>query len=248
LEVRFGTRNLKHVASTTKIDFDNVIKTLLSSGFVMEKTDDYTLKINSESLDPQTGKPKMSDIRTEIKGMHNIQLYCKTNSLDKVQPTFVQKTAAVGDNDEPVPPLNFDDFNFRLSLQKEKQFAESSSTAKTVVGPWRSSKKTFRYINRSTFRNPALPFVVDMSIVKESRRDYGNGSISHMIPTHTFAESQVTESQPKYEIEIEVLNDEVGHGTAFGSARKLADALRAAIKTVMSGLQATNYPVGVAEL
>ena len=255
LEVRFGTRNLKHVASTTKIDFDNVIKTLLSSGFVMEKTDDYTLKINSESLDPHTGKPKMSDIRTEIRGLHNIQLYCKTNSLDKVMPVFVQKTGYEGDSGDgagAIPPLNFDDFNFRLSLQKEKQFAESSSAAKTVVAPWRSSKKTFRYINRSTFRNPALPFVVDMSIVKESRRDHGNGgnsgNISHMIPTHTFAESHVTESQPKYEIEIEVLNDAVGQGTAFSSARKLADALRAAIKTVMSGLQCTNYPVGAAEL
>ena len=50
-----------------------------------------------------------------------------------------------------------------------------------------------------------------------------------MIPTHTFAESQVTESQPKYEIEIEVLNDAVGQGTAFSSARKLADALRSVI-------------------
>ena len=247
LEVRFGTRNLKHVASTTKIDFDNVIKTLLSSGFVMEKTDDYTLKINSEIVDPHTGKSAKSDIRTEIKGMHNIQLYCKTNSLDKVHPIFVQKTA-VGANDESMPPLNFDDFNFRLSLQKEKQFAESSSAAKTVVGPWRSSRKTFRYINRSTFRNPALPFVVDMSIVKESRRDYSNGGRGNMIPTHTFAESQVTESQPKYEIEIEVINDEVGQGTAFGSVKKLADALRSAIKTVMSGLQCTNYPVGAAEL
>ena len=248
LEVRFGTRNLKHVASTTKIDFDNVVKTLLSSGFVMEKTDDYTLKINSESLDPHTGKPKMSDIRTEIRGLHNIQLYCKTNSLEKVMPTFVQKTGFEGGAGEMIPPLNFDDFNFRLSLQKEKQFAESSSVAKTVVGPWRSSKKTFRYINRSTFRNPAFPFVVDMSIVKESRRDYGNGGSNGMIPTHTFAESQVTESQPKYEIEIEVLNDAVGQGTAFSSARKLADALRLTIKTVMSGLQGTNYPVGAAEL
>jgi hypothetical protein len=248
LEVRFGTRNLKHVASTTKIDFDNVVKTLLSSGFVMEKTDDYTLKINSESLDPHTGKSKMSDIRTEIRGLHNIQLYCKTNSLEKVMPTFVQKTGFEGGAGEMIPPLNFDDFNFRLSLQKEKQFAESSSAAKTVVGPWRSSRKTFRYINRSTFRNPALPFVVDMSIVKESRRDYGNGGSNGMIPTHTFAESQVTESQPKYEIEIEVLNDAVGQGTAFSSARKLADALRSAIKTVMSGLQGTNYPVGAAEL
>ena len=248
LEVRFGTRNLKHVASTTKIDFDNVVKTLLSSGFIMEKTDDYTLKINSESLDPHTGKPKMSDIRTEIRGMHNIQLYCKTNSLEKVMPTFVQKTGIEGGAGEMIPPLNFDDFNFRLSLQKEKQFAESSSAAKTVVGPWRSSKKTFRYINRSTFRNPAFPFVVDMSIVKESRRDHGNGGSNGMIPTHTFAESQVTESQPKYEIEIEVLNDAVGQGTAFSSARKLADALRACVKTVMSGLQGTNYPVGAAEL
>jgi len=250
LEVRFGTRNLKHVASTTKINFDNVIKTLLSSGFVMEKTDDYTLKINSEITDSQTGKPKWADIRTEIRGLHNIQVYCKTNSLDKVHPTFVQKTGVEGSAGEIIPPLNFDDFNFRLSLQKEKQFAESSSAAKTVVGPWRNSKKTFRYINRSTFRNPALPFVVDMSIVKESRRDYGNGGSNHMIPTHTFAESQVTDSQPKYEIEIEVINDEVGHGTAFrcASARKLADALRSTIKTVMAGLQGTNYPVGITEL
>jgi hypothetical protein len=247
LEVRFGTRNLKHVASTTKIQFDNVIKSLLSSGFIMEKTDDYTLKINSEIQDPHTGKTQMSDIRTEIRGMHNIQLYCKTNSLEKVMPVFVQKTGLQDDAGELIPPLNFDDFNFRLSLQKEKQFAESSSTAKTVVGPWRSSKKTFRYINRSTFRNPALPFVVDMSIVKESRRDY-SGNSRHMIPTHTFAESQVAESQPKYEIEIEVLNDAVGQGTAFSSAKKLADALRSAIKTVMSGLQGTNYPVGAAEL
>ena len=248
LEVRFGTRNLKHVASTTKINFDNVIKTLLSSGFVMEKTDDYTLKINSEITDSQTGKPKWADIRTEIRGLHNIQVYCKTNSLDKVHPTFVQKTGVEGSAGEIIPPLNFDDFNFRLSLQKEKQFAESSSAAKTVVGPWRNSKKTFRYINRSTFRNPALPFVVDMSIVKESRRDYGNGGSNHMIPTHTFAESQVTDSQPKYEIEIEVINDEVGHGTACASARKLADALRSTIKTVMAGLQGTNYPVGITEL
>ena len=253
LEVRFGTRNLKHVASITKIDFDNVIKSLLSSGFTMQKTDDYTLKINSEITDPKTGKPGMSNIRTEIAGIHHIQMYCKTNSLDKVQPSFLQKTAAVGANDESIPPLNFDDFNFRLSLQKEKLFAESSSTAKTVVAPWRSSKKTFRYINRSTFRNPALPFVVDMSIVKESRRDYGpgpghgQGQGGNMIPTHTFAESQVTQSQPKYEIEIEVLNDAVGQGTAFNSARKLADALRSAIKTIMSGLQSTNYPVGAAE-
>jgi len=147
LEVRFGTRNLKHVASTTKIDFDNVIKNLLSSGFTMEKTDDYTLKISSEIADPHTGKPKMSDIRTEIKGLHNIQMYCKTNSLEKVMPTFIQKTGFDGANGEIIPPLNFDDFNFRLSLQKEKQFAESSSAAKTVVGPWRSSKKTFRYIS-----------------------------------------------------------------------------------------------------
>jgi hypothetical protein len=248
LEVRFGTRNLKHVASITKIDFDNVIKILLSSGFMMEKTDEYALKINSEIVDPQTGKPKMADIRTEIRGIHNVQLYCKTNSLDKVMPTFVQKTGCEDEAGELIPPLNFDDFNFRLSLQKEKQFAESSSTAKTVVVPWRSSRKTFRYINRSTFRNPALPFVVDMSIVKESRRDYaGNGS-SYMIPTHTFAESQTSESQPKYEIEIEVLNDAVGQGTAFGSARKLADAMRSCIKTVMSGLQCTNYPVGATEL
>ena len=108
LEVRFGTRNLKRVASITKIDFDNVIKTLLSAGYVMEKTDDYTLKINSEIADPHTGKPRMADIRTEIAGLHNIQTYCRTNSLDKVHPVFVQKTGFhPNDSPESVPPRQF---------------------------------------------------------------------------------------------------------------------------------------------
>lgn len=246
LEVRFGTRNLRNVAPTSKIDFDNVIKRLLAAGYVMQKTDEYTLKIGSEVADPSTGKLAMSDIRTEIAGLHNVQLYCKTNSLDRVHPVFVRKTAFHSDdNAEPVPPVNFDDFNFRLSLQKETQFAESSSTAKTVVGPWRSSRKTFRFINRSTFRNPAMPFVVDMSIVKESRRDHGTGG--HMIPVHTFAESQTADASPKYEIEIEVLNEAVGQGTAFNTMHKLADALRACIKIILSGLQGTNYPVGLSE-
>lgn len=89
----------------------------------MQKTDDYTLKIGSEVADPSTGKLAMSDIRTEIAGLHNVQLYCKTNSLDRVHPAFVKKTAFhMDDNAEPVPPVNFDDFNFRLSLQKETQF------------------------------------------------------------------------------------------------------------------------------
>jgi hypothetical protein len=47
---------------------------------------------------PHTGKPKTSDIRTEVKGLHNIQMYCKTNSLEKVMPTFIQKTGFDGAN------------------------------------------------------------------------------------------------------------------------------------------------------
>lgn len=110
-------------------------------------------------------------------------------------------------NDSPVFNFITDDFT-RSSLQTEKQFAESSTAAKTVVTP-RSSRKTFRYMNRSTFRNPALPFRVDMSIVKESRRDHGSGGGMSQRFSPIAGRVQFAESQPKYETEIEVLNDAV---------------------------------------
>merc|ERR1712046_87928 len=71
-EIRFGTKGIKKIS---KIDYDNVIKKLLSIGFVITTNNEYTLKMASEFI---------SNIRVEVSGLHNIQKYCETNLLDNL--------------------------------------------------------------------------------------------------------------------------------------------------------------------
>ena len=52
----------------------------------------------------------------------------------------------------------------------------------------------------------------------------------------------------KYEIELEVLNQNVGAGTEYPNSKLLSKALRKAIIYVLSGLQNTNYPIPYSEI
>lgn len=239
LEVKFGTRGIKDIS---KDDFDSVIKKLISSGFTIEKSQEYCLKIQSEFTDMATGKTKLSNIRTEIFGLSNIQKYCRNDRLDDINYRFLQKSQAK-EGSELIRPVNFDDFNFRLSYQKEKIVPTNSGLGQSLLSNWTKSKKIFRYINRTTLVNDAYPFHIDVSVVKESHRRDG-----HIIPEYTFQESKVTYCEPKYEIEIEVDNEFVGPGKRINKAVIIADLLRAGIKIVLAGLQGTNFPVSYDEL
>lgn len=239
LEVKFGTRGIKDI---TKDDFDNVVKKLISSGFTIEKSQEYCLKIQSEFTDMATGKTKLSNIRTEIFGLSNIQKYCRNDRLDDINYRFLQKSQAK-EGSEVIRPVNFDDFNFRLSYQKEKIVPVSSGLGQSLLSNWTKSKKIFRYINRTTLIHNTFPFHIDVSVVKESHRRDG-----HIIPEYTFQESKITQCEPKYEIEIEMDNEFVGPGKAFNKAIIIADALRSGIKIILAGLQGTNFPVSYDEL
>jgi len=239
LEVKFGTRGIKDI---TKDDFDNVVKKLISSGFTIEKSQEYCLKIQSEFTDMATGKTKLSNIRTEVFGLSNIQKYCKNDRLDDINYRFLQKSQAK-EGSEFIRPVNFDDFNFRLSYQKEKIIPTTSQLGQSLLSNWTKSKKIFRYINRTTLVHNLYPFHIDISVVKESHRRDG-----HIIPEYTFQESKVTQCEPKYEIEIEMDNEFVGPGKAFNKGIIIADSLRAGIKLILAGLQGTNFPVSYDEL
>ena len=83
MEAKFGTRGIKPI---TKLDYDNVVKKLKSSGFYStNEVGSYSLKIQPEFLDVKTGEFKSSNdfdrFRIEIEGLNNIQEYCKTNNL-----------------------------------------------------------------------------------------------------------------------------------------------------------------------
>ena len=68
-EIRFGTKKIKNI---NKVDFYNVIKSLLNYDFKLFN-ENYFLKIMNAS--------NLSNIRTQINGLPNIQSYCKLNNL-----------------------------------------------------------------------------------------------------------------------------------------------------------------------
>ena len=118
LEAKFGTRGIKQIS---RIDYGNVIKTLISHGFVAQGSNKYLLRIQNEFTDNNTGEVRMSQIRTEINGLHNVQTYCKTNRLDTILEggvNFLQKEVYKQKN-KPIYPVNVDDYNFRLTLSSE---------------------------------------------------------------------------------------------------------------------------------
>ena len=239
LEVKFGTKNIKQI---TKNDFDNVFKKLISSGFKVSMSQEYSLKIQSEFTDESSGKTKLSDVRAEIYGISDIQKYCRTDSLEDLNYRLVKKSAAM-EGSEYIRPVSIDDFNFRISYQKERIIPSASGLAQAILSNWQNNKKIFRYLNRTTLVHDNFPFHVDISIVKESHRRDG-----YMTPEYTFKSAQITACDPKYEIEIEMDNKAVGPGTRLQNGIVVADILRTGIKLILAGMQGTNFPVSYHEL
>lgn len=243
LEVRFGTaRGMKPIQ---KQDYDNVIQRLLSAGFQMSENK-YLLRIQNEYTDIKTGTTKLSNLRTELSGLKTISDYCKTNEIQnkfgEIKGNFVQKNYFKNEKNQNITPINFNDFNFRITLQNEKRVDTSNPIIKNMVGKWKDIKKVFRYSTRNTLTHDTLPINIDVSVVKESTR---KGST--LIPSYQFVDSGINESQERYEIEIEVINEQVGVGTKYSNPKLLETAIKKTIKLIMSGIQGTNYPISYVE-
>jgi hypothetical protein len=240
LEVRFGTRGIQRF---TKNDYDNVIKKIKSLGFSCTNENGfYSLRIQNEFLDKNTGRFTLSNVRVEINGLTEIKEYCSHNDIQKILekgPTLVNFTKKSGVKDEKgnyIRPINFDYFNFRVSLQDEEETFRLSGVNRFIVENWQKSKKKFRYLNRVTFTHPDFPINVDISITKMSNT-----------LAYTTEESGVFLQPETYEIELEVINRQIGPGTLFTDHNHLLDALRKVIKIILSGLQGTNYPISYPE-
>ena len=257
LEVKFGTRGIKPL---TKNDYDNVISKLKSLGFTCPLEQGVNmLRIFPQYLDANIGKVIQSPIRAEILGLNAIQQYCKHNDISKLlnsdsivnSVSFQKKTAtkkgtlagAAAEN-EKLPSVDFDDFNFRVSYQQEESFSPTSPIIRSMINDWTSSKKIFRYINRVTFTHPSLPILIDISIVKTSSK---RGGDRFPTATYTTEESGVFDEREIYEIELEVNNSQIGPGTTCEDPQTLLALMRKSIKYVLSGLQGTNYPISYPE-
>ena len=234
LEVRFRTTSKNRL---TKIDFDNVIRRLKSLKFnSYNPSGDYHLKIQGEFTDIKTGRTKMSNLRTQINGISSVQQYCNTNSLKDLDmaTTYMMKTYAKIGGDV-VYPINNDDLQFRVSYQKETALTNKMPAVRQLLSDWPNTKKNFRYINRVSFVKQDLPIRVDLSVVKSSVNS----------KQFNIQDSGVFGATETYEIEIEVLNYMIGHGET--TPEELVKNIKTAIKYILSGLQNSNYPIGIAE-
>ena len=231
LEVRFRTTSKTKL---TKIDYDNVIRKLKSLKFTSANPlGEYQLKIQTEYTDIKTGKTKMSNIRTQLSGISSIQGYCKKNSFDEKDRSVshMMKTyAKIGD--DAVFPINNDDFQFRVSYQKESSMTAKMPAIKEMYSEWPNLKKNFRFINRVSFTHPQYPVRFDLSVVKS-----GVNSKQYSIQ-----DSGVLNAVEGYEIEVEVLNDAIKDSD---SVKDIEKHIKDSIKIVLSGLQGTNYPIGL---
>ena len=240
LEVKFGTRGYRRI---TNINYNNVVKKLLSQGFTLQPTLNM-LRIFNQYSDPRTGAVKMSNLRTEIEGLGNISKYCKTNTLSE-NAIFEQKSY-FNIGSKTIYPINMDDFNFRVSMQLEKRLNERAPLVSSIIDNWNDNKKTFRYISRNTLTHPDYPIKIDISIVKNSKRSGRN-----YIPEYKMSDSGVLDSTETYEIEIELDNEKIMKILEIADDPNIllhiSKSIKKGIKFVLSGLQETNYPVSYDE-
>ena len=249
MEAKFGTRGIKRI---TKTDYDNVIKKIHSTGFrTINPEGSYTLKIQPEFLDMKTGAFKSSRdfdrFRVEIKGINNIQSYCKNNDIRKLLDTKMEAVASIMKktdvfiNEEPVQSADFNDFNFRVTYKNEEKVSVNSKIGNELLSNWDKSKKQFRYINRVTYNHPDLPFMIELSIVRSSTKD----DKGQLIKTYNILESNVFNNPETYEIEIEVKH--LSSKQKYRNAEGLVADIQKIAKFVLCGLQKTNFPVSYPE-
>ena len=241
LEVRFGTH---YSNPLTRIDFENAIAKLKSLGFTSSDSyGAYHLNIQNQYTDAKTGKTGMGNIRTEIRGLKNIQNYCKSNTFnfEKV-PSWVwfnQKyTKMVGQR--RLLPIDYHDFQFRVNFKTERFLKSEYDIVQTLLGNWEKKKKTFRLIKRFTFRHPDFPVKVDCSIVRSSSR---RGR--YLIPEFRVETSKLFHNPISYELEIEV---DPNHKIPDNMDQQLLiTKLKTVIKFIMAGIQETNFPISYKE-
>ena len=246
LEARFGIKK-----SITQIQFDSVISKLKSLGFETDMLQGkYHLNIQPEYNDKKTGYTKISNVRTEIAGLSEIQKYCKKNTLDLESAgssiSFTQKIRKkIGEDN--LEPIDYDDFDFRVNYKQENNIKKHSSLVQSTVSSWGEKKKIFRLIKRFTFKHHDYPLKVDCSIVRSSSQKG-----RRLIPEYRIESSKVFTNNETYEIEIELLkyNFPLSIGVSRNDVLEFNNVLnifKRTIKTVLSGLQNSNFPISLTE-
>lgn len=230
-------------AIINRTDYDNVFKKLLSMGFTVDGGELYSLRILQEYVDNKTKEVKLGNIRIEINGLDEIQTFCTNNDIDSIWNSVVFNQKQVSVKPELKNIVRFFDFNFSVSYKTEEFLLPTSWSVKQIRKDFNQRRKTYRYINRVTLTHPDYPVKVDLSIVKSSKDIHKRQRQTYM----NTLESGVFTAPEKYEIEIEVDNTKISPFVAnavYKTPESILLSLKKVIRIVLSGIQASNYPIG----
>ena len=245
-ECRFGTRG----ARIGKIEYDNVMKVLLSRGFTqnLQKTTDR-LSIMTQFRSNEGIRE--SSIRVEIYSTQLIQDYCRTNKLDmqtvlknKQEIKFVKKSSIIDDSGTRLDDADFSDFNFSVSYKNEMNQKTNHPIVSRMIEDWPNLQKKFRLINRVQFKTIYdARLVIEMSVVRSSNVKFTNGRAEQLY-YHNVADSNVFTNDESYEIEFELNNQTISESE---TPANLTGLIHRVSKIILCGLQNTNFPISLSE-
>lgn len=205
-------------------EYDRVLEKLVSSGFVMAEEKWYMTVYQDAhriQLHGQEAIERYIQLQEDVVGMESM--------YDKITAQAKRPYRMVSGKD--LPPLDMsDEFGFRVALQQEAELKRED-----VLKQWkRQGVKSYRYIQRLVFVHPDMPrFKVDASCVKQWR------------PKRVRPVQEVFVQADQYEVELEWVPEQVA--SASDAVADAVKQVRSMIKTVLSGLQCTNFPISLRE-
>jgi hypothetical protein len=245
-EGRFGTRGAK----INKIEYDNVMKVLLSRGFAPNPSGNIDRLSIMTQFRSNEGV-RESAIRVEIHTAQLIQEYCRNNKLDsdtvarnKFNIQFIKKTSINDENGVRLDDADFADFNFSVSYKNEMKQKLNHENVTKIIDDWPNLQKKFRLISRVQFKHEDdVRILVDMSVVRTSTVKMVNGRVEPLY-FHNISDSNVFNNEEGYEIEFELRNQMISEGD---TPSKLIRLIHQTSKTILCGIQNTNFPIAYSE-
>lgn len=222
-EIRFGTKK----NFITKNQYDNTLKRFKSSGFDI-KDNGHVLSIQTKSS------------RVQINGIYTIQDYCNHENIKNIHETnpdsiVFQDKRPFMVNDTIMKPYDYEEFNFRVSLQEEQSLEVADFES------WASEPKSFRLIHRVSASSSKYPGLrVDISIVK-----------SNYSQKKSIKETNLFNTNETYEIEMEYdmsPNDKLSYSKLEEKERKLFSAkksiqIKQLVTEILRGIQNSIFPI-----
>ena len=168
-------------------------------------------------------------VRFTLTGMHDIEQYCKDDTLeDKSYQAMIK--------DVPAPDSNLDlsEYGVRVKVRREIDVASSEAQIADMLSKWNVQKKAFRILRRWTFLGKGMR--IDMSMVRSTPTN----SKGEYIWQNTFRQKDITKAAATFEVEVELLRPE-GVEAPTEHAETAVKQLVAGIGEVLRGIQ--KHPV-----